>query len=430
MSNNDLTSSTTTFDDCTNNQCQCGLFQVLPPEIWLNLFSYLSAEFIIEKLSRVCKPLRQFILSSTSYWKYRYERRVRAPYRTIPNVNETWLNVCHGFERMSHEWQQCAEKHLNIRSLSGAHIGPITDTILLEDGYTCITGSRDSSICYWDLRRLVRSDETEVLDKFGSPYVIKRAQDQRQRWIWSLDHEGHILSTTSSNSEIRLWDLNEEIREISRIKLQATFSMTHRLQDSLLYAGVYNGHLHVYDTRINYTANNNTSLHIERVTPKGYIHALELQDNYILVLHKPSTLCLYDRRTWQKVENVQLNLGERVSSYYKNSLLFLGDNEGFVHVFNWNKDHCEFVEKIRTEHRCPITALSHSHGLLQTCTAVTKTLAIDQLSNPTGHLAQIVADTLDQHICMASNEHGLTVIGGSDNNLITVYRDEFQRCYM
>ncbi len=30
---------------------------------------------------------------------------------------------------------------------------------------------------------------------------------------------------------------------------------------------------------------------------------------------------------------------------------------------------------------------------------------------------------------MTGNDYGLTVIGGSDNNLITIYRDEFRRCY-
>jgi hypothetical protein len=98
----------------------------------LNLFSYMSADFIIEKLSLVCKPLRRFILSSQSYWKYRYERRVRAPYRSIPSTNGTWLNVCHQLERRGHEWEECAEHHQNILSISGGHIGPITDTILLE----------------------------------------------------------------------------------------------------------------------------------------------------------------------------------------------------------------------------------------------------------------------------------------------------------
>jgi hypothetical protein len=91
---------------------------------------------------------------------------------------------------------------------------------------------------------------------------------------------------------------------LNKKRLQATFVMTHRLRDSLLYAGVYNGHLHVYDTRISNTENNNSRVHIERVTPRGYIHALELQDNYIMVMHKPSTLCIYDQRTWEKIENV------------------------------------------------------------------------------------------------------------------------------
>ena len=98
----------------------------------LNLFSYVSAEFIAEKLSLVCKPLREFILSSQSYWKYRYERRVRAPYRSLPDKNSTWLSKCHRLERMGHEWEQCAEQHQNLLSISGAHIGPIIDTILLE----------------------------------------------------------------------------------------------------------------------------------------------------------------------------------------------------------------------------------------------------------------------------------------------------------
>ena len=86
--------------------------------------------------------------------------------------------------------------------------------------------------------------------------------------------------------------------------------MTHRLQNSLLYAGIYNGHLHVYDTR----TNDNSLVRNERVTPRGYIHALELQDDYILVIHKPSTLCIYDRRTWQKVENVPVCYWARVVS--------------------------------------------------------------------------------------------------------------------
>lgn len=94
----------------------------------------------------------------------------------------------------------------------------------------------------------------------------------------------------------------------STFRLQATFAMTHRLRDSLLYAGVYNGSLHVYDTRIHNQANNNSRVHLEQVTRRGYIHALELQENYVLVMHKPSTLCLYDQRTWKKVENVPVGI--------------------------------------------------------------------------------------------------------------------------
>jgi len=100
----------------------------------------------------------------------------------------------------------------------------------------------------------------------------------------------------------------------------------------------------------------------------------------------------------------------------------------YIHLIG-KKDHCEFIEKIQTEHGSPITALYHSQGILQTCTSAKKTLAIDQLSTPIRHLARIVTDTSDQYLCMTGNDYGLTVIGGSDNNLITIYRDEFRRCY-
>lgn len=83
--------------------------------------------------------------------------------------------------------------------------------------------------------------------------------------------------------------------------------MTHRLKDSKLFAGIYDGHLNVYDTRVNNSDNINSVIHIEQVTRRGYIHALELQDNYILVMHKPSTICLYDQRNWQKIENVPVS---------------------------------------------------------------------------------------------------------------------------
>ena len=86
-------------------------------------------------------------------------------------------------------------------------------------------------------------------------------------------------------------------------RIRSTFAMTHRLSQSLLYAGVYDGHLNVYDTRMN-NADHYTDVHSERVTRRGYIYALELQDPYVLVMHKSTTLCLYDQRTWQKIENV------------------------------------------------------------------------------------------------------------------------------
>lgn len=59
----------------------------------------------------------------------------------------------------------------------------------LQDGYTCVTGSRDSSICCWDLRRLVRPEETTTSNALGSPYVVKRAHDQHQVRFVQYDME-------------------------------------------------------------------------------------------------------------------------------------------------------------------------------------------------------------------------------------------------
>lgn len=110
----------------------------------------MSAEFIIGKLSLVCKPLRQFIRSSQSYWKYRYGQRVRAHYRSAPNDDQSWLHVAHDLERKGHEWQRCAKQRENILSIAGPHIGLITDALLLEvESQLCLIVIRSDRCLGW-----------------------------------------------------------------------------------------------------------------------------------------------------------------------------------------------------------------------------------------------------------------------------------------
>ena len=112
----------------------------------LHLFSYMSAEFIIGQFSLVCKPLRRFILSSQSYWKYRYGQRVRAHYRSAPNLDQSWLHVSHDLERKGREWQRCATQRDNILSISGPHIGLIADMLLLEVDFHLADLARNDSM--------------------------------------------------------------------------------------------------------------------------------------------------------------------------------------------------------------------------------------------------------------------------------------------
>ena len=320
----------------------------------LNLFGYLSAEFIIGKLSRVCKPLREFILSSQSFWKYRYGQRVRSTYRRVPINDESWLHVSHELERKGHEWQRCGEQRHTILSLSGPHIGPINDTILLDVKLsarekflfrsifvfrTVIPASLGvvilrSAVGIWDdccgrkkrprrmpSARRTSSNERTTLSRWPTIVFLRDWPKPFDRLALDLVvgqsrpcHFQYVVQFRNSSvgfepryewnlsNQVRIDRIRTEVFQIVPFRIRSTFAMTHRLNQAMLYAGVYDGHLNVYDTRVNH-ADNSTTVHSERVTRRGYIYALELQDPYVLVMHKSTTLCLYDQRTWRKIEN-------------------------------------------------------------------------------------------------------------------------------
>ena len=72
-------------EDCTfpdDEMSQLTLL-TLPPELLLNIISYLGARFVVHRLSLVCKELHQLI-SDDATWKIRISKRWPNQYPIIP----------------------------------------------------------------------------------------------------------------------------------------------------------------------------------------------------------------------------------------------------------------------------------------------------------------------------------------------------------
>ncbi|XP_071799264.1 F-box/WD repeat-containing protein 9-like [Asterias amurensis] len=358
-------------EDCTfpdDEMSQLTLL-TLPPELLLNIISYLSARFVVHRLSLVCKELHQLI-SDDATWKIRISKRWPNQYPIIPVEDEEfdWKLACMEREEQWHLWT--ATQDMEYFSLTNGHFGEIDTVHLMQNGEICVSGSRDRSFCVWDLRRL---DQTNQEKSIKAAQV--KSTDGHKGWVWHVTSKDNVVCTSSWDQWINLWDANYDFERIQGFKGSSAF-LCSILHEREVIAGAYDKHVYVFDKR---DRNEGSTLKLRM--HKKPVLAIASDENYIISGSEDSTINVFDRRAAKTYKTIKLDKFPLCMSYDLGQL-WVGKKNGQVDLLDPTHGEFDVVQTYDVGHTGKVTDITHSLGSIITCSTDKKIRIHEPNHNP------------------------------------------------
>ncbi|XP_063513975.1 F-box/WD repeat-containing protein 9 isoform X3 [Pongo pygmaeus] len=323
----------------------------LPPELLLEICSYLDARLVLHVLSRVCHALRDLVSDHVT-WRLRTLRRVRAPYPVVEEKNFDWPAACIALEQHLSRWAEDG-RWVEYFCLADGHVASVDSVLLLQGGSLCLSGSRDRNVNLWDLRQL--------------------GTESNQGWVWSLAAQDHRVCSGSWDSTVKLWDMAADGQQFGEIKASSAVLCLSYLPD-ILVTGTYDKKVTIYDPRAGPALLKRQQLHSRPVL------TLLADDRHIISGSEDHTLVVVDRRANSVLQRLQLD-SYLLCMSYQEPQLWAGDNQGLLHVFA-NRNGCfQLIRSFDVGHSFPITGIQYSVGALYT-TSTDKTIRVRLLPSP------------------------------------------------
>uniref|UniRef100_A0A5F4VZ57 F-box and WD repeat domain containing 9 n=1 Tax=Callithrix jacchus TaxID=9483 RepID=A0A5F4VZ57_CALJA len=334
----------------------------LPPELLLEICSYLDARLVLHVLSRVCHALRNLVLDHVT-WRLRAQRRVRAPYPVVEGA-------C----------TQGPGAPAQVRLGAGKRYMECSGHSL----WSRLHGCRGS---VWRLRQLL--------------VVLKHLRTSewttRQGWVWSLAAQDHCVCSGSWDSTVKLWDMAADGQQFGEIKANSAVLCLSYLPD-ILVTGTYDKKVTIYDPRAGPALLKSQRLHSSPVL------ALLADDQHIISGSEDRTLVVVDRRANRVLQRLQLD-SYLLCMSHQDMQLWTGDNEGLLHVFA-NRNGCfQHVRSFNVGHRSHITGIQYSLGALYTA-STDKTLRVHVPTDP------------PRTICTRRHDNGFTKVCAEGNLVV------------
>ncbi|KAK2087434.1 F-box/WD repeat-containing protein 9 [Saguinus oedipus] len=366
----------------------------LPPELLLEICSYLDARLVLHVLSRVCHALRNLVLDHVT-WRLRAQRRVRAPYPVVEEKNFDWPAACIELEQHLSRWAEDG-RWAEYFCLANGHISSIDSVLLLQGGALCLSGSRDRNVNLWDLRQL-GMEPSQVLVKTLGTDRFSTHEVRGQGWVWSLAAQDHCVCSGSWDSTVKLWDMAADGQQFGEIKANSAVLCLSYLPD-ILVTGTYDKKVTIYDPRAGPALLKSQRLHSSPVL------ALLADDQHIISGSEDRTLVVVDRRANRVLQRLQLD-SYLLCMSHQDMQLWTGDNEGLLHVFA-NRNGCfQHVRSFNVGHRSHITGIQYSLGALYT-TSTDKTLRVHVPTDP------------PRTICTRRHDNGFTKVCAEGNLVV------------
>ncbi|XP_023044579.1 F-box/WD repeat-containing protein 9 isoform X3 [Piliocolobus tephrosceles] len=374
----------------------------LPPELLLEICSYLDARLVLHVLSRVCHALRDLVYDRVT-WRLRALHRVRAPYPVVEEKNFDWPAACIALEEHLSRWAEDGRR-AEYFCLANGHLAAIDSVLLLQGGSLCLSGSRDRTVNLWDLRQLGTEPSQVLVKTLGT-----KRNSTHEGWVWSLAAQDHRVCSGSWDSTVKLWDLAADGQQFGEIKTSSAVLCLSYLSD-VLVTGTYDKKVAIYDPRASPALLKCQQLHSRPVL------ALMADDQHIISGSEDRTLVVVDRRANRVLQRLQLD-SYLLCMSYQEPQLWAGDNHGLLHVFV-NRNGClQLVRSFDVGHSFPITGIQYSVGALYT-TSTDKSIRVHVPTDPPRTICTRKYDSTLSRVCAEGN----LVVAGSGDVSLEVWR--------
>ncbi|XP_011810121.1 PREDICTED: F-box/WD repeat-containing protein 9 isoform X3 [Colobus angolensis palliatus] len=374
----------------------------LPPELLLEICSYLDARLVLHVLSRVCHALRDLVYDRVT-WRLRALHRVRAPYPVVEEKNFDWPAACIALEEHLSRWAEDGRR-AEYFCLANGHLAAIDSVLLLQGGSLCLSGSRDRTVNLWDLRQLGTEPSQVLVKTLGT-----KRNSTHEGWVWSLAAQDHRVCSGSWDSTVKLWDLAADGQQFGEIKTSSAVLCLSYLSD-VLVTGTYDKKVAIYDPRASPALLKCQELHSRPVL------ALMADDQHIISGSEDRTLVVVDRRANRVLQRLQLD-SYLLCMSYQEPQLWAGDNHGLLHVFV-NRNGClQLVRSFDVGHSFPITGIQYSVGALYT-TSTDKSIRVHVPTDPPRTICTRKYDSTLNRVCAEGN----LVVAGSGDVSLEVWR--------
>ncbi|XP_032025706.1 F-box/WD repeat-containing protein 9 [Hylobates moloch] len=374
----------------------------LPPELLLEICSYLDARFVLHVLSRVCHALRDLVSDHVT-WRLRALRRVRAPYPVVEEKSFDWPAACIALEQHLSRWAEDG-RWVEYFCLADGHVASVDSVLLLQGGSLCLSGSRDRNVNLWDLRQLGTESNQVLVKTLGT-----KRNSTHKGWVWSLAAQDHRVCSGSWDSTVKLWDMAADGQQFGEIKASSAVLCLSYLPD-ILVTGTYDKKVTIYDPRAGPALLKRQQLHSRPVL------TLLADDRHIISGSEDHTLVVVDRRANSVLQRLQLD-SYLLCMSYQEPQLWAGDNQGLLHVFA-NRNGCfQLIRSFDVGHGFPITGIQYSVGALYT-TSTDKTIRVHVPTDPPRTICTRRHDNVLSRVCAQGN----LVVAGSGDLSLEVWR--------
>ncbi|XP_011949386.1 PREDICTED: F-box/WD repeat-containing protein 9 isoform X1 [Cercocebus atys] len=374
----------------------------LPPELLLEICSYLDARLVLHVLSRVCHALRDLVYDRVT-WRLRALRRVRAPYPVVEEKHFDWPAACIALEEHLSRWAEDGRR-AEYFCLADGHLAAVDSVLLLQGGSLCLSGSRDRTVNLWDLRQLGTEPSQVLVKTLGT-----KRNSTHEGWVWSLAAQDHRVCSGSWDSTVKLWDLAADGQQFGEIKTSSAVLCLSYLSD-VLVTGTYDKKVAIYDPRASPALLKCQQLHSRPVL------ALMADDQHIISGSEDRTLVVVDRRANRVLQRLQLD-SYLLCMSYQEPQLWAGDNHGLLHVFV-NRNGClQLIRSFDVGHSFPITGIQYSVGALYT-TSTDRSIRVHVPTDPPRTICTRKYDSTLNRVCAEGN----LVVAGSGDVSLEVWR--------